>query len=126
DIKPSNVIVRQRDRRPVLVDLGVALVRDARPAAAEVVGTPPYLAPEQLGPEAPGATPPPVDERADVYALGALLFEALTGRPPWTSQGSWVRRNRSPWDEPVFPETRARAREVPPALRRVVATCLRG
>ncbi|HYC78970.1 MAG TPA: serine/threonine-protein kinase [Planctomycetota bacterium] len=76
DLKPSNVVVRA-DGAPVLLDFGLAAAEDATTltATGDVVGTPAYMAPEQAaGREADG--------RSDVYALGAILHDALTGAPP--------------------------------------------
>lgn len=79
DVKPSNVLV-QLDGRVKVTDFGIAKAADQ--AADEltrtgsVLGTARYLAPEQLE----GL---PVDERADVYSLGLVLFEMLTGRAPF-------------------------------------------
>lgn len=79
DIKPVNVLM-DRARRPILSDFGIAKVLAStqenltRPGAG--VGTPEYMSPEQCR----GG---PVDHRADIYALGVLLFEAMTGRPPF-------------------------------------------
>ena len=69
DVKPANVITCA-DGRAVLIDLGLALARDAHGLAA---GTPGYVAPEELF----GAA----DERADLFGLGATLFELAAGRP---------------------------------------------
>ncbi len=82
DVKPVNVLM-DRSGRPILSDFGIAKVLAStkdqltRPGAG--VGTPEYMSPEQcLG----GA----VDGRADIYALGALLFEALTGQTPFLGE----------------------------------------
>lgn len=84
DIKPANILVDSA-HRPILLDLGVArLLRLDDPdnaqatmtTAGAIVGTPHYMAPEQLTP----ATRP-VDLRCDVYALGLVLYELLTGEP---------------------------------------------
>jgi len=82
DIKPANILV-DRDDRPVLLDLGVARLLGAGEGGVSpevstlggIVGTPRYMAPEQLAPATRG-----VDLRADVYALGLVLHELLAGR----------------------------------------------
>lgn len=77
DVKPANIVVDAKGR-PVLVDFGLACDRDAESIGPRdgAIGTPRYLAPELLSGE--GAD---VDPSADVYALGATLFEMLTLRP---------------------------------------------
>jgi serine/threonine-protein kinase len=82
DIKPDNVLVT--GRHAMVTDFGVArAMTDATRDSATlttlgiVLGTPAYMAPEQV------AADPHVDHRADIYAVGALAFELLTGRPPF-------------------------------------------
>ncbi len=78
DLKPSNVRVTA-DGRVVVLDFGLVLPlrRDeTRSAPAEAAGTPAYMAPEQ-------ATGDPIDEAADWYAVGVMLYEALTGTRPF-------------------------------------------
>jgi WD40 repeat protein len=82
DMKPANVILRPDDE-PVLVDFGLARALDQESGltlSGEVVGTPAYLAPEQIEPGR-GA----IDRRTDVYALGVTLHELLTGKLPFTA-----------------------------------------
>ena len=86
DLKPANILVSETDGipRPKLIDFGIARALD-RPESlegaftrhAEIVGTPVYMSPEQtLGGSAD------IDVRTDVYALGLVLYEILTGSPP--------------------------------------------
>lgn len=89
DLKPSNVLVESVDGRPVpkIIDFGIAKALQSGPDALagltllqthglSVIGTPLYMSPEQAGAE------PDVDSRSDIYSLGAMLHELLTGRPP--------------------------------------------
>ncbi len=86
DIKPSNVLVTQRDGAavPVVIDFGIAKVFEGPEFSPEltkthqIIGTPNYMSPEQL--RLSGAA---VDTRSDVYALGVLLYELVTGTPPY-------------------------------------------
>src|SRR5205085_3305565 len=81
DIQPSNIVISP-DGTPCLVDLALARTFDEPtldvPLPGDIVGTLAYLAPE-----ATGRTGRPVDQRADLYALGALLYELATGAPPF-------------------------------------------
>jgi tetratricopeptide (TPR) repeat protein len=85
DLKPSNVLVAEVDGKPVpkVIDFGVAKAVDQHQAErtlftrlGAVVGTPEYMSPEQAG------AGPDVDTRTDVYGLGVLLYELLTGTTP--------------------------------------------
>ncbi len=78
DIKPSNILVSDRDR-VVLVDFGVVAELVAERGAGRIIGTPAYMAPEQVERKA-------LSPAADWYGVGAVLFEALTGRPPFTAR----------------------------------------
>lgn len=86
DIKPANILIT--DGGDVkLIDLGLAhragaARQNASSSRKEMIGTPLYMAPEQA--ENPGG----VDFRADIYALGATLYHAAVGHPPFTGRGS--------------------------------------
>ncbi len=76
DLKPQNVVVRAEDGQPVVIDLGLAIapeLDERLTRTGALVGTPLYMAPEQVR----GAPP---DPRSDVYALGLILYELVTGR----------------------------------------------
>ena len=84
DITPSNIVVPD-DGIPCLVDFALASsfaeIRPEFTHHAQIAGTLPYLAPE-----ATGRTGRPVDQRADLYALGATLYELATGEPPFRTR----------------------------------------
>ncbi len=120
DIKPDNVLVS--DHHAVVTDFGVAkaLSRSGGTSGLTSVGvalgTPAYMAPEQV------AGDPGVDHRADIYALGAMAYEMLAGRPLF--------RHASPHQilaahvtEPVEPITHHRP-DLPPELATLVMRCL--
>ena len=80
DVKPENVLLDSATGHPMLADFGIAraMVPDGSgnvTAAGVAVGTPTYMSPEQAAGEA-------VDHRSDLYGLGVLGYEMLTGRPP--------------------------------------------
>jgi serine/threonine protein kinase len=90
DIKPGNILVTLHDGVPVpkVIDFGIAKATEAPltektlfTAYAQIIGTPAYMSPEQA--EMSGLD---VDTRADIYSLGVLLYELLTGRTPFDSK----------------------------------------
>ncbi len=122
DLKPSNVMWR-RDRngddRITLVDFGIAMSRpghaDAtRLTAAGLIGTPHYMSPEQAHGEQ-------VDARADLYGLGCLLFELVTGTPPFGGSGIEVLLAHLGRPAPLASE---RVAAVPSAVDHVIAQLL--
>jgi len=85
DLKPSNVLLTA-DGAPKVSDFGVAKLMDsdsARTLSGEALGTPSYMAPEQAEGHSNSVGP-----AADVYALGAILYQALTGKPPFLGESA--------------------------------------
>jgi len=81
DVKPANVLIRARDGEALLTDFGLARAVNASKITRTgmLIGTLDYMAPEQIEGKR-------VDGRSDVYSLGAVLYEALTGNPPFTRE----------------------------------------
>ena len=118
DLKPSNIFLCD-DGTPKIVDFGIARVtaRDTRlTATGHLVGTAAYLSPEQARGEAH------IDARSDVWALGVVLYEAITGRHPF-DRGSLMATMLAILAEPPAPLASLRA-DVPLELSRAVMRCL--
>jgi serine/threonine-protein kinase len=88
DVKPDNVVLVERDDggdHAKVLDFGISkfragVARSVTPEPGTMLGTPEYMAPEQIGGD------DEIDERTDVYGLGLLLHEMLTGRPPFEAK----------------------------------------
>ncbi len=115
DLKPANVMVLSRAGRllPKLLDLGVAIPAGAAGEEGARAGTPRYMAPEAW------SRPATVDGRADIYALGVLVYECLTGRAPFEGP-SWYALARAHARQPVPPLGPG----FPPALDAVLARAM--
>jgi tetratricopeptide (TPR) repeat protein len=100
DLKPTNILLTA-DGTPKITDFGLAKVLDADtgPTRTETwLGTPSYMAPEQAA-----ADPKKVGASADVYSLGAILYELLTGRPPFQGTTALTTLEQVRTHEPVPP-----------------------
>ncbi len=120
DLKPDNVILTE-DRGPVIVDFGLAVRalgqsgREELEAAGRIMGSPGYMAPEQVRGDL-------VDARADLYALGCMLFEIATGRLPFEGSAVKLLFSKKLFAEP--PSTRAFSPDTPLDLDRLVMRLL--
>ncbi len=115
DFKPDNVLLA-KDGRVVLTDFGIARAEGGDAQRTQIpLGTPAYMAPEQV--EA-GA----VDARADIYALGAVLFELLTGRLPWEGETVYAVAAMRLVQPP--PDPRKHRPELPAAVAELVMRCM--
>jgi serine/threonine-protein kinase len=116
DIKPENILIAP-DGQPVILDFGLALTKGAHRVTyanlSGAAGTPDYMAPEQVEGHRG-------DRRTDLYALGIILYELLTGRPPFTGDNHLaVMSQHLHGDVP-----RLDKKGVPPPLAAVVARAL--
>jgi serine/threonine protein kinase len=77
DIKPGNILIEERSKRPYLADFGIARsAMNTEDESTMIMGTPLYIAPEQISEETP-------DPRADIYSAGTVLYEAIAGKLPF-------------------------------------------
>ncbi|GCD95812.1 protein kinase domain-containing protein [Embleya hyalina] len=119
DIKPSNIMVTPSGAVKVL-DFGIAKALAETTTRLTVtgaaIGTPAYLSPEQIQGD-------PVDGRADLYAVGCLMYELLTGRPPFVADSPFAVMHQHLYREPAAPSTLRG--DLPDAVDAVVSRALR-
>ncbi|MCX5036223.1 MULTISPECIES: serine/threonine-protein kinase [Streptomyces] len=111
DLKPSNVLLAEDG--PKVIDFGISRPKDSelRTETGKLIGTPPYMAPEQF------RRPREVGPAADVFTLGSLLVHAATGRGPFDSDSPYVVAYQVVHDEPDLTG-------VPDSLAPLVLRCL--
>jgi beta-lactam-binding protein with PASTA domain len=117
DIKPANVMIT-RDGKVMVMDFGIARLisgPETAPQTSAVMGTASYLSPEQ-------AQGQPVDARTDIYSLGVVLYEMLTGRPPFTGDSPMAIAYKQVNATPPAPSSANP--DVPPELDAVVMRAL--
>jgi eukaryotic-like serine/threonine-protein kinase len=116
DIKPANVMVDAASNTVKVTDFGIARVADAhRTRTGRVLGTPSFMSPEQMA----GGR---VDGRSDLYSLGVMLFQLVTGALPHASD-SMARLMHQIANEPA-PDVRSLRPELPEGLARAIAAAL--
>lgn len=119
DIKPENLIIEHTGNAK-LMDFGIARpITRAMPGQTQpgaVVGTPAYLAPEQLSGEEP-------DERADLYACGVVFYEIFTGQLPFRGGSNLMKLINEKLQEPPVPP-REHWANMPEVLERLILRCL--
>ncbi|WP_020473553.1 protein kinase domain-containing protein [Zavarzinella formosa] len=105
DIKPANIMLEGGTRRVRITDFGLARAADdaSITQSGMIAGTPMYMAPEQ-------ATGEPLDQRADLFSLGSVLYVMVSGRPPFRANGALAVLRRVVEDTPrpireIIPET---------------------
>lgn len=118
DLKPENVMVDENDNIK-LIDFGIAMKEDARRLTfvnlSATFGTPDYISPEQVKGQRG-------DQRSDIYAVGVMLYEMLTGRVPFVGPNPLAVMNERVINEP--PSPRALNPEIPPALEEILYRAL--
>jgi serine/threonine protein kinase len=121
DLKPANIVL-DRSLRPVIMDFGIAkLIKQPSSLTQQgvLIGTPAFMAPEQTG-----ETPDQVGPLADVYALGAILYNMLTGHAPFEDETALRTVLKVIGPSPPRPVREWNA-QVPRRLERICLKCLR-
>ena len=134
DLKPSNILLQPRngqlsataaalplaDYRPVVSDFGTARLADASGITyqGQLLGTPAYMAPEQTSGDSSSITP-----AADIYSLGTILYELLTGRPPFIAASAEATLQLVRESDPLAPHILQP--QIPADLENICLKCLR-
>jgi len=118
DLKPENIMVDAEDRIK-LIDFGIAMKEDARRLTfvnmSPTLGTPDYISPEQVKGQRG-------DQRSDIYALGIMLYEMLTGQTPFTGPNPLAVMNERLMMDPE--PARRQRREISPELQEIMNRAL--
>ncbi len=125
DLKPSNILIRKEESanpEVVIIDFGIAMVKtenamETLTKAGMIMGTPSYMSPEQIrGIE--------IDERTDIYCLGTIMYEALTGKLPYEAESALeLMSMKTSMRAPTLAEGEPEL-DFPSGLEEIVAKCL--
>lgn len=125
DIKPSNVMVvgEGEKQHAVIIDFGAGKLLASEEeqkltGTSAMLGTPMYMSPEQCMSK-------PVDKRSDVYAMGCLMYEVLTGKPPFNGQSAFDVMSKHLNDVPTPPSVANPSVRIPTQLDQVITMSLR-
>ncbi len=116
DLKPGNIII-DKEGQAKIMDFGIARSLSGGGTTAEgvIIGTPEYMSPEQVeGKEA--------DQRSDIYALGIILFEMVTGRLPFEGETPFSIANKQKSEPPPAPKKLMP--QIPEGLNKLILRCL--
>jgi serine/threonine protein kinase/predicted Zn-dependent protease len=116
DLKPGNVMI-DKDGQAKVMDFGIARSLHGGGITAEggIIGTPEYMSPEQVEGK-------PADPRADIHALGIILFEMVTGRVPFEGETPFSIANKQKSEPPPIPKKLAP--QIPEGLNKLILRCL--
>ena len=128
DLKPDNIILADRAGESDFVkvlDFGIAARTESADAAKEqkltqqgmVLGTPPYMSPEQFTGKA-------LDSRSDIYSLGVMAYEMLVGRLPFDADTPWQWATQHMTVQPIPFEVSAPAKNIPEGMRKAILRAL--
>jgi serine/threonine protein kinase len=116
DLKPGNIMV-DKEGNAKIMDFGIARALTGVGTTAEgaIIGTPEYMSPEQVEGK-------PADQRSDIYSLGIILYEMVTGQPPFEGDTPFSVANKHRHEAPEDPQKFNP--HVPDALNRMILRCL--
>jgi len=119
DLKPDNILIRQQDGEPLLVDFGLARFADGETLTktCELLGTPLYMAPEQAGTDRESYGP-----ATDIWALGVILYELCLGCRPFEEDSILILIRRILLDHPPAP--RSLKPSLPEGVEAIIMRCL--
>ena len=114
DIKPSNIMLNKSGGIRI-TDFGIAQIKSEQSASKGIIGSPSYMSPEQINEE-------PVEDKSDIFSLGCVLFELLTGEKAFTGENYFEVMYKITNEEPV--PVRKMRPEIPEILERITRKAL--